>query len=693
MIHSEHLLDLLQESVIVCAEDGCIVAWNAASTRIYGWEIQSANGRKIHDLLKTRRESLPAIEAAIEESGTWEGDVERRDVNGNRIIVKLRCVRRTSGDITEIIETAVDVTAHRGAEESLSRAEHRYYNVFRAMAVSFWELDFTAVGAMVQRLLRAGVDLERHFEAHPEFVSEMIRATRVIDVNDQSVAMFGGGNKQEMLAGLEPYWPPASQSVYAMSVIAAVQGRPQYAAETRLSSIDGRVIDVWFTACFPPEMLARGKLLIGIIDISADKKAKLAVQASEERYRTLFNFLPVALVQLDRAEMVAAFDDLHAKGVEDLQKYFDHHPEFYDFATESIKVAEANQRALELFAARTKSELLGPAKLLWSEARTVIQRSMAARFSGASQFEAEMKIRTLDGRIRDVFYVAYFPEAFRQKALGLACFVDISERVRAQTMLAQLQSEFAHAARVSMLGELTASIAHEINQPLAAILTNGEAALRWLDRPEPDLSEVKALSIRTIADAGRAADIIRRIRLMAARGVSEHAYLTVNSVIEDVMLFLQPELIRQDVRATLELSPELPAVLADRVQLQQVFANLAMNAMQAMQAMARTTDRQLIVRTRLMDSQSICAEVEDTGPGLAPDLTHRLFESFFTTKSDGMGIGLAICRSIIEAHGGRIEAMNREDGHGARFRFSLPIAAPLTAGQSAVSAAASHDKA
>src|SRR6202044_2104408 len=124
------------------------------------------------------------------------------------------------------------------------------------------------------------------------------------------IAMFGRGNKQEMLAGLEPYWPLTSQAVYAMSVVAAVQGRSQYAAETRLSSIDGQVFDVWFTACFPPEMLARGKLLIGIIDISADKKARTGLKESERRYRNLFHFLPLPLVQLDRQELADRFRSL-----------------------------------------------------------------------------------------------------------------------------------------------------------------------------------------------------------------------------------------------------------------------------------------------------------------------------------------------------------------------------------------------
>ena len=559
------------------------------------------------------------------------------------------------------------VSAQRHAEDALKRAEHRYYNVFQAMAVSFWELDFTPVGAMVRRLLRSGTtDLSRYFTEHPEIVREMIRATRVIDVNDQSVQLFGRGDKQEMLAGLEPYWPPASQHVYAESVVAAVEGKPHYASETRLSSIDGREFDVWFTACFPPEMLARGKLLIGII--SADRKAKTSLEASEQRYRTLFHFLPVAMVQVDRTEMAGVFPQMHAEGVRDLQEYFDTHPGFYEYAANSIQVVEVNRRAVELFGAQDEKQLLGPAARVWSEASLVIRRSMASRFSGASQFEAEMNIRTFDGQIREVLYVAYFPEAFSQDALGLSCLVDISDRVRAQAMLAEVQAEFAHAARVSMLGELTASIAHEVNQPLGAILTNAEAALRWLNRPDPDLDELRALSNRTAADARRAADVIRRIRSMATRTRPERSPLALNRVIEEIMLFLRPELMRQGVEASLDLAPDLPDIVADRVQLQQVFANLAVNAMHAM---ANGGERRLIIRTARADAQTIRADVEDTGPGVATDHLSRLFQSFFTTKDGGMGIGLAICRSIVEARGGQIEAVNLP-GHGARFQFTLP---------------------
>ena len=320
---------------------------------------------------------------------------------------------------------------------------------------------------------------------------------------------------------------------------------------------------------------------------------------------------------------------------------------------------EVNQRAIELFRARSADQLIGPAARVWSEARETIQASMAARFSGAARFEAEMKIRAFDDQTRDALYVAHFPEAYEREALGLICMLDISDRVEAQTKLSRMQAEFAHAARVSMLGELTASIAHEVNQPLGAILTSGETAIRWLDRPEPDLGELRALAVRTVSDARRAGDVIRRIRSMASHGEPELVELALNDVVEEVMLFLGPELRRQAVQATLDLAPDLPFVRGDRVQLQQVFANLAVNALQAM---AGQGERRLLIRTALTDPHTVCALVEDNGPGIPEDQLHRLFQSFFTTKKGGMGIGLAICRSIVEAHGGRLEAANLSGG-------------------------------
>jgi PAS domain S-box-containing protein len=660
-----NIFDIAQESILAYDLQGRITEWNVAAERLYGWRKADAVGSLVSDLLKS--EGDPASNAE-----KWSGDVIRTTATGRRVVVRTkRHVHwEDEGGPTEIVETGTDVTAQRQAEESLTRAEHRYYNVFQAMAVSFWELDFTDVGAKVRDLMRSGVnDLPEYFATHPEFVREMIRLTRVIDVNDHSVRLFGRGQKKEMLNSLEPYWPEESIPVFAASVVAAVQNIPHYAAETRLSALDGWQLDVWFTACFPPEMLARGKLLIGIVDISSDKKARAELQASEQRYRSLFHFLPVSLLQLDRSETAAYFSRLHAEGIEDLSHYFDTHAGSFAYAIDAIKVVEVNRRTTELFGVNDEQQLLGPVTRLWSEAHKTMRQAMQARFRGASRFEAETKIRTFDGRLVDVLYVAHFPEAFRDDALGLACLIDVSDRVKAQEALAQVQAEFAHAARVSMLGQLTASIAHEVNQPLQAILSNGEAALRWLSKPKIDVAELNALSTRTIADARRASDIIHRIRRMAVHANPEQAPIALNNVIEETVSFLRPELQRHNVEANLELEAGLPTVLADRVQLQQVLVNLAVNAMQAMSS---GSVRRLTIRTGRMGTGHVLAEVDDTGGGIPEDYLDRLFGSFFSTKSGGMGIGLTICRSIVEAHGGRIQAVNLPGRAGARFRITLP---------------------
>jgi PAS domain S-box-containing protein len=410
---------------------------------------------------------------------------------------------------------------------------------------------------------------------------------------------------------------------------------------------------------------------IGIIESGAAVKIPPS-DPRMMRYRKLFHFVPVPLVELDRHKLAVKFQEMQNAGVRDLLLYFEANPGFFEYAMTSINVLDVNRRTLELFRTHDPAQLRGPATRIWSEAHATIKKSMAARFGGASGFSAEMKIRAFDGELRDVLYFADFPEAISDDALGLACFVDVTDRVAAQATLAQLQSDFAHAARVSMLGELTASIAHEVNQPLGAILTNGESALRWLSRSEPNLSELRNLATRTVKDARRAADVIQRIRAMAVRGETQYMPLELNGLAEEAMTFLRAELSRHDVQTAFEFASHLPNVLGDRVQLQQVFVNLAVNSMHAM---ANRPVCRLTIRTVQLRPDLLGAAVEDTGPGITPENLDRLFGSFFTTKTGGMGIGLAICRSIIEAHGGRIEAGNLPHG-GARFSFTLPTKSP-----------------
>jgi C4-dicarboxylate-specific signal transduction histidine kinase len=245
------------------------------------------------------------------------------------------------------------------------------------------------------------------------------------------------------------------------------------------------------------------------------------------------------------------------------------------------------------------------------------------------------------------------------------------ERKRAEDGLYHAQMELAHVTRVATLGELTASIAHEINQPLGAVVNSASACLRWLDGQK--LDEARQSASRTIAEAHRAGEIIARIRSLAKKSPPEKNWLDINETIREVIALARTEVQRHGVSLDTRLSDDvyyLPLVLADRIQLQQVILNLMMNAIEAMSGSA-DAPRELLIRSGISESQRVLVAVRDSGPGLDPKSLDHLFDAFFTTKPQGMGMGLAICRSIIDAHGGRLWAIANDEG-GATFQFTLP---------------------
>jgi signal transduction histidine kinase len=246
---------------------------------------------------------------------------------------------------------------------------------------------------------------------------------------------------------------------------------------------------------------------------------------------------------------------------------------------------------------------------------------------------------------------------------------DVTASKLAEDELAKAQAELLHVTRVTTLGELTASIAHEVNQPLAAIVINGEVSLRLLDMERPDLAEVREAIGATIGDGRRASAIIQRLRTLSSRSDSEKATLSINSVIEEVIPLVQGQVSGHRASLHLDLTAA-PAVLGDRVQLQQVIINLIVNAVEAMDLVTGGPG-DVVVRSRPEGAGQVLVAVEDTGVGINPDDADRLFSAFYSTKASGMGMGLSICRSIIENHGGTLWATNNA-GPGATFQFTLP---------------------
>jgi C4-dicarboxylate-specific signal transduction histidine kinase len=265
--------------------------------------------------------------------------------------------------------------------------------------------------------------------------------------------------------------------------------------------------------------------------------------------------------------------------------------------------------------------------------------------------------------------VELFTELADNLAYGVIALRTRAERSRAEHALHEAQSELAHVARVMIMGELTASIAHEINQPLAAVVANANACFRWLANPTPNLDEARDAISRIVRDGNRASDVIRRIRALVQKGDTEKTLLDINEVIQEVVSLTHSEIQKSGVVLKMNLAASLPRVSGDRIQLQQVILNLVMNGIEAMNTVT-DRPREMMIRSSAHESDKVLVAVQDSGVGIDSQNLDKIFDSFYTTKSQGMGMGLAISRSIVENHGGRLWAVPN-DGPGATFQFTL----------------------
>ena len=258
-------------------------------------------------------------------------------------------------------------------------------------------------------------------------------------------------------------------------------------------------------------------------------------------------------------------------------------------------------------------------------------------------------------------------------ALVSSAVRDVTERMRAEEALRQAQGDLARINRVTTMGELTASLAHEISQPISGAITNANVCLRSLERDEPDLDTVRKAVTKIVRDAQRATEIIGKIRSQFEKGVAKQENLNVNEVIPETIALLRDQAMRHNISIRTELAADLPQIVGDRVQLQQVAMNLIVNSIEAMKDVDGM--RELVIKSERAENEQILVSFTDTGIGLSPQLAEQIFEPFFTTKPHGTGMGLRISRSIIESHGGRLWAVG-SPGRGATFHFHLPTAIP-----------------
>ncbi len=285
----------------------------------------------------------------------------------------------------------------------------------------------------------------------------------------------------------------------------------------------------------------------------------------------------------------------------------------------------------------------------------------------ARPFEKEY-FRKDGSRVPLLFGSAVFDESAEQ---GFSFVLDLTERKKAEATLGEMQKQLEHANRVATLGQLTASIAHEVNQPIAATVTNAQAGLRWLRVDPPDLDEVRQTLDRIVRDGVRAGAVVQRIRSLSKKAPTHRDPVDINAAAREVIELTGGEAMKNGVSVRTELSGDLPQIRGDRVQLQQVILNLILNAVEAMSGM-KEGSRELVITTGRSDAGDVLVLVSDSGPGLPPAAQDNLFKAFYTTKPNGLGLGLSICRSIVEGHGGRLWARANAP-RGAVFQFILPV--------------------
>jgi PAS domain S-box-containing protein len=618
ILHKQlEMLDLTHDAILVYDMDDRITFWNQGAERLYGWTAQEAMGQPLHELTQTHSSAMPVDEIRRETvlRGDWHGELQRTRKDGETVFISSRC--------------------------TLWRDDQG-----KPLAILATSNDITARKCMEAELQRQQDELRATIDAIPGMVWSSSKAKCPDYINrrwnEYAVNLAGeAGDIWRSIVHPDDY--PAMQATWRDAV--ATGGAVEMTVRIRRK--DG--VYRWMHIGAEPLRDADGEIVrwYGVnTDIEEHKQTQQAFERSEA-------FLSDAQ-RLSRTGSIAT----HLP-----------HCDMW-WSEETYRIFDVSRDVtpdIDLIAARAHPDDIG-------EVRRTHERTLAEE----PHIDSAFRLMMPDGSVKHVHYVAHLSVAASGNKEYVGALMDITDRVTAQQALDRSTAELAHVTRVTMLGEMAASIAHEVTQPLAAIVTAGDAATRWLNRPRPDLDEV-GLSIGNMTrDAKRATDIIRQIRAMAQKRDPSPVPLDLNALAREAIELLRRELEAHGVEVETVNLQHVLRVCVDRVQIQQVVINLIMNALQAMSSVTDRARRLRIVAHPFDDGHAQL-RVEDSGTGISEENSGRLFNPFFTTRKDGMGIGLSICRSIVEAHGGRIWAESQE-GRGTAMQFILPLEQTVTVG-------------
>ena len=622
------------------------IHWSDGSFRIF--ELDRALKPTIEFALqRCHPDDRARVRQAIDDTSHGERDLDMThrllmpDGSVKHIHVVSRALKDEAGNV-EVVGALTDVTERKRYEEALKQNEELYRFLFEYMPVALWRIKSDFALALLQDLRGRGItDLRRYLDDNPDVVYQVMDSTEILEANQRTVALFGARNSTEMLGTVRRIWQNSTEN-YKIFLEARFNGLESFQMETHLTTLDGRTLQgVYFYLAIPFALNVPGDRghedphsitsLVGFLD-------------ETDRSRT----------QSRLAAIVSSSDDaIIGKTLDGV-------------------ITSWNTGATTIFGYEPFEIIGQPIIRLIPPHLHNEETQILARVRRGERIKNYETVRvSKDGRPLTISLTVSPILDNSGKVVGASKIArDITAAKQSEAELQQVRTELARVARVTTLGELTAAIAHEVNQPLTGLVSSGNASLRWLAADPPNLDAARRAIERMVGDGTRASEVIGRIRNMVRKTPSQKDSVNINETINEVFALVRNEIHRNSILSRTELSDDLPQIWGDRVQLQQVILNLFINAIEAMSGLDHAP-RNLAVSSSKDDPNGVLVTVEDSGTGLDQATLGRVFEAFYTTKDQGMGIGLAVSRTIIQAHGGRLWATPNQP-QGAIFQFTLP---------------------